>query len=275
MANKSYLDYAGLKRILKTHKARGMRYIFHGTQDEWDALTAAEKDKYEQAEIIDENDLPEMIRNPDWSRAVAVSSAQLTTGYTVPEDGIFVAAGLTMATGGGNGYMYINDIEVSFSTNQSQWASMGNLQCQVAEGDIVRMNVTGLQTSAHFVPYKTTVIDNRFPTNYSTSEQFTGKYWIDGKKIYRKSYSYAGSVAAGSVVTIPEPDASVIAQMIKLEGCCFNSALDWQTIGPTAISPNFYARVYLDSDNSRWGLDCAASACSKWAWTVEYTKTTD
>ena len=30
-------------------------------------------------------------------------------------------------------------------------------------------------------------IDNAGPTNYSTSEQFTGKYWLDGKKIYRKT----------------------------------------------------------------------------------------
>ena len=56
MALKKFLDYAGLKRVLKTHKDRGMRYIFHGTLAEWEALSSAEQNKYEQAEIIDETD---------------------------------------------------------------------------------------------------------------------------------------------------------------------------------------------------------------------------
>ena len=51
MANKSYLDYAGLKRVLK-RMLPGARKIWHGTLDEWDALSAAEKDKYDQAEVV-------------------------------------------------------------------------------------------------------------------------------------------------------------------------------------------------------------------------------
>lgn len=51
MADKKYLDYAGLKRVLK-RMLPGARKIWHGTIDEWDALSAAEKDKYDQAEIV-------------------------------------------------------------------------------------------------------------------------------------------------------------------------------------------------------------------------------
>lgn len=50
MADKKYLDYAGLKRTLK-HLLPGARKIWHGTRDEWEALPAAERDKYDQAEI--------------------------------------------------------------------------------------------------------------------------------------------------------------------------------------------------------------------------------
>ena len=50
MANKQYLDYAGLKRVL-AKLLPGARKIWHGTQAEWDALSAAEKAKYDQAEI--------------------------------------------------------------------------------------------------------------------------------------------------------------------------------------------------------------------------------
>ena len=49
---KKYLDYAGLKRVLK-HLLPGARKIWHGTLAEWKALSEAERDKYDQAEIID------------------------------------------------------------------------------------------------------------------------------------------------------------------------------------------------------------------------------
>ena len=49
---KQYLDYAGLKRVLK-HLLPGARKIWHGTLDEWKALSEAERDKYDQAEVID------------------------------------------------------------------------------------------------------------------------------------------------------------------------------------------------------------------------------
>lgn len=54
MANKSYLDYAGLKRVLKRFLP-GIRKIWHGTVDEWEALSLAEKEKYDQAEITEPN----------------------------------------------------------------------------------------------------------------------------------------------------------------------------------------------------------------------------
>lgn len=84
MANKSYLDYAGLKRILKTHKTRGMRYIFHGTQAEWDSLSAAEKNKYEQAEIIDSNYpewLPLRLTPEKWPKNQKIVFDENTWGY--------------------------------------------------------------------------------------------------------------------------------------------------------------------------------------------------
>ena len=49
---KQYLDYAGLKRVLK-HLLPGARKIWHGTLDEWKALSETERDKYDQAEVID------------------------------------------------------------------------------------------------------------------------------------------------------------------------------------------------------------------------------
>ena len=53
MATKKYLDYAGLKRVL-AKLLPGARKIWHGTLAEWEALSATEKAKYDQAEVIDE-----------------------------------------------------------------------------------------------------------------------------------------------------------------------------------------------------------------------------
>jgi len=50
MSTKNYLDYAGLKRVLK-HLLPGARKIWHGTRDEWEALDEIERDKHDQAEI--------------------------------------------------------------------------------------------------------------------------------------------------------------------------------------------------------------------------------
>lgn len=54
MATKKYLDYAGLKRVLK-RLLPGARKIWHGTLAEWEALSATEKAKYDQAEVIDDD----------------------------------------------------------------------------------------------------------------------------------------------------------------------------------------------------------------------------
>lgn len=50
---KQYLDYAGLKRVLK-RLLPGARKIWHGTLTEWEALSETERDKYDQAEVLDD-----------------------------------------------------------------------------------------------------------------------------------------------------------------------------------------------------------------------------
>ena len=42
---------SNFKQFLTSLRGRGMKYIFHGTEEEWDALTDEEKDRYDQAEL--------------------------------------------------------------------------------------------------------------------------------------------------------------------------------------------------------------------------------
>lgn len=54
MSNKlNYLDKKGLAKVFSILKF-GHKKIWHGTQAEWEALSATEKAKYDQAEVIDE-----------------------------------------------------------------------------------------------------------------------------------------------------------------------------------------------------------------------------
>lgn len=52
MATKNYLDYAGLKRVLK-HLLPGARKIWQGIQADWEALSDAEKQVYDLVVLTD------------------------------------------------------------------------------------------------------------------------------------------------------------------------------------------------------------------------------
>lgn len=95
MAIKKYLDEHGTEKVLKKIKNQ----IWRGTQAEWDALSAAEKDKYEQAEIIglDNNGVVYVAdkvesgnMNPVTSNAVANFAGKLYV-YTLPVEQKFPA----------------------------------------------------------------------------------------------------------------------------------------------------------------------------------------
>lgn len=87
MAIKKYLDEHGTEKVL----AKIKNQIWRGTQAEWDSLSAAEKDKYEQAEIIglDNNGVIYVVdrieagnMNPVTSNAVAKITSHGTSEVT-------------------------------------------------------------------------------------------------------------------------------------------------------------------------------------------------
>ena len=169
MATKKYLDYAGLKRVL-AKLLPGARKIWHGTLAEWKALSEAERDKYDQAEIIDgsgsgngnDNGLTaEYIRNlhdPDWSHAESITADQLIEGYTVPKRGIIVGSIIPNTySATGSPIIKINGIVVSYARGSSNEISHGSVQCPVCAND--RASLEGISAGscdAHisFVPYK-------------------------------------------------------------------------------------------------------------------------
>ncbi len=105
---------------------------------------------------------------------------------------------------------------------------------------------------------------------YSTEETFTGKYWINGKPIYRKV------LLCTSQATIPGAGSS----WATISGWN-TTGLDVETITywdvPTiGTGKNFYYPLGLTSLNGQWA--CISNATTIAVGTpliVEYTKTTD
>ena len=94
--------------------------------------------------------------------------------------------------------------------------------------------------------------------NYSTDETFTGQYWIDGKKIYRKYYNQSVATTHTWVNLIDEGNiSSVIDVRGFLSGCVARPYLTRKY--------NSKIQIYLVGD-SNWTID---------GFVLEYTKTTE
>lgn len=158
---KQYLDYAGLKRVLK-HLLPGARKIWHGTLAEWEALSETERDKYDQAEIIDgsgyQPDYTRNLHDPDWSQAKSITAAQLVEGYTFPKRGIVVGSIIPNANGvTGAPIIKINGVVVSYARASSNETTHGSVQCPVCAYDVVKLEgISKEACDSHisFVPYK-------------------------------------------------------------------------------------------------------------------------
>ena len=159
--------------------------IWRGTQAEWDALSAAEKDKYEQAEIIglDNNGVVYVAdkieagnMNPvtsnavakyalDWANAVDIAITDLNAGYTAPANGYIVGyyTCLTDVSDGSvrlsiNNVLIANSYTLNDTINDIHMHNDGQVQCPIYKGNVLKtiFRNSGALESAHisFVPYK-------------------------------------------------------------------------------------------------------------------------
>lgn len=64
--------------------------------------------------------------------------------------------------------------------------------------------------------------------DYSTTEQDTGRKWIDGKNIYQKTIYYAGGTSGGTY-TIPH-GISNLGKVVRCDGICNDSRGDNQNM---------------------------------------------
>jgi len=110
--------------------------------------------------------------------------------------------------------------------------------------------------------------------SYSTTETLTGGTWVDGKPIYRKTYSGTLSSTLGSNTStiIPLANLPSISTLVEMKGFVeqLNNPHRVQTLN------DLYSRFYLDfSAGIRGQSNISIPAGSPYAITIEYTKTTD
>lgn len=95
----------------------------------------------------------DVIRNPDWSKAVVITAAQLNAGYTAPSDGMFVGRWVNSNSAGAA--MTVNGVIVGVASNNTS----GMLQCSVSSGDVIKNNGTTGTSEISFVPYKVSIAE--------------------------------------------------------------------------------------------------------------------
>ena len=123
--------------------------------------------------------------------------------------------------------------------------------------------------------YSANIID-KF-NSYSTEETFTGKYWIDGKKIYRKvvDLGLIGTESADKSYTI----GTNIEKLIECKAKLISSTNTSCDLIPVE-NDDVYAKVNTYSKNGVINITLKRSGIGHYSdrnlvVTVEYTKTTD
>ena len=109
--------------------------------------------------------------------------------------------------------------------------------------------------------------------DYSTSEQDTGCKWIDGKKIYKKTFSF---ILADAGATTVNHGISNFGLLIRYEGVVAQSGTKNVPIPRTLVNLNF--QIGLEGVTTKsFEIDVGTSVPKgKQAYvTLWYTKTTD
>lgn len=156
---KKYIDYAGLKRVLK-HLLPGARKIWHGTLTEWEALSETERDEYDQAEIIDGSgyEAKTWYPHPDWANAVATGLSGSLRTYTAPSDGMIVGTLFTNGNTSTGTSVIVNGVELARNKAKDSDRIL-NVQCTVNKDDVITIasdtsSTDSITSTIRFVPYK-------------------------------------------------------------------------------------------------------------------------
>lgn len=168
---------SNFKQFLDSLRGRGMRYIFHGTEEEWDALTDAEKDRYDQAELSGgtDNSCPIYVSqqvaegdlNPVSSDAVYNALKSTTSNYIIPVSTSIPGITITKRDNVSRGLVAIRNggiITLNFSITVSGTYSGAEQWYELFDWSdmLTHMLKDGETISGDTVPYFSSIIDKTY-----------------------------------------------------------------------------------------------------------------
>ena len=168
---KKYIDYAGLKRVVKhllppidakptCHDTDGNlvknQKIVELTKEQYDALTVKDPDTYYM--IADDTIVKAWHPRPDWANAVTISADQLFAGYTAPSDGMFVCSGvMPKRDTTTQKVITVNGITITSGEYPAGGAfNFSSTSCPVSEGDLIKSSTSSAWSNEkrYFIPWK-------------------------------------------------------------------------------------------------------------------------
>ena len=135
--------------------------------------------------------------------------------------------------------------------------------------DYTNENITSI-TGYKFgeVTVQNTITNPLQPISYSTDEQLTGGTWIDGKPIYRKSWTGTGNPSSFN------HNIDSLGDVIKIDGCFLNTSSQWINFTGADNDTGLYScRAMVTATKITFTI--RNYNMKKYTLSVEYTKTTD
>ena len=107
---------------------------------------------------------------------------------------------------------------------------------------------------------------------YSTEEIFTGKHWVDGKKVYRRVINNIEVVSGVGIEAAA--GLSIIDKVTKLEGLFYNESTRQYITIPSYYNPDTFITANFSFTGDSILIDCEGFNGYGYI-VIEYTKTTD
>ena len=142
-------------------------------------------------------------RQPDWQNAVQLTVAQLNAGYICPSDGYVCLNFLIQGNPNSFASITVNGIGIATAWQAINQAavSVGQAQCQVNKGDVVRtfysdnISIYPYGTNPfHFVPFKTSNPVSLRPIDKTKIDAAIVQHWDDITSDFSTTGSTAGIV---------------------------------------------------------------------------------
>lgn len=144
------------------------------------------------------------VRKPAWSRAIAVTVAQLNAGYTAPADGLLVGYVYTTQQATPTKIM-VNGVAITIVYGSASDVSAGSFQTQVNQGDSVTVerSVTASNVTISFIPFEDSIIGDPITITPEYIRNLHDPDWSQAESITAAQLTAGWTATKRGLVIIP------------------------------------------------------------------------